>query len=252
VNLKYVLARQPIPEFEDYSKSHIGAGENYHKAFREKPGPALMWELEKGLLRQLLVDLGPGSILDFACGTGRISSHVEKCAPAARIVGIDISESMLRLARENATRTDYRKMSTDEALRSFGPGSFDLILAFRFFANAEASLRRSIAGDLVRLLSSGGSLILNNHRNFWSTSYLARRLAGQQPLGALNRDIERIFTDEGLHVNRRFSLGIWPQGTSRSPVLPWSAVRGIERANLAWLSQRHSLGYNTVWVLSKK
>lgn len=58
--------------------------------------------------------------------------------------------------------------------------------------------RRAVAGDLVRLLSNGGSIILNNHRSFWSTSYVARRIAGQEPQGALNSDIEQLFSDAGF------------------------------------------------------
>jgi len=159
--------------------------------------------------------------------------------------------AQLNMAKKNATRTDYRLMSSREAISTFGECSFDLILAFRFFPNAEGSLRRSVAADLTRLVSNQGAIILNNHRNFWSTSYIARRIAGQPPHGALNGEIEQIFANQGLRVARKFSLGVWPQGELNSPLLSWSAIGKIERANMSWLSQRHSIGYNTIWVLSK-
>lgn len=148
-------------------------------------------------------------------------------------------------------RTDYRLMSSTEAISAFGEKAFDLILAFRFFANAEDELRVSVAEDLVRILADGGRVV-NNHRNFWSTSYLMRSIAGEEPLGALDSDIERLFVDLGLDVKQRFSLGLWPRGDTHAALLPWSTVARIESANLAWLSGHHSLGYNTIWVLSKK
>lgn len=210
-----------------------------------------MWEMEQAALRDIVNELQPKRILDFACGTGRISALVEKLAPQAQITGIDISESMLTLARQNAQRTDYRLLDTQQAIKTFGAGGFDLVMAFRFFPNAEASLRQRIGTDLGQLVAEGGSLVINNHRNFWSTSYIARRLKGEAPNGALNSDIERIFIDQGFRVTRKMSLGWWPQGDKHAVLLPWKVVGSLERANLKWGSRLHSLGFNTIWVLTK-
>ncbi len=249
--MKHIFATRPIGEFENYTAVHMGAGERYHKRFVSHPGRALMWELEQAALRDIVGALKPRRILDFACGTGRISSFVENAFPESSIDGIDISESMINLAREKAVRTNYRLMDTQQAISVFGERHFDLIMAFRFFPNAEVSLRRRIAVDLARLVSDDGSLVINNHRNFWSTSYFARRLKGEQPIGALNSDVEGLFTDQGFRVVRKLSLGVWPQGDNKALLLPWKAVRALEQRNLAWLASRHALGYNTVWVLSK-
>jgi SAM-dependent methyltransferase len=249
--MKHIFATRPIGEFADYSASHLGAGERYHKRFVVHPGRALMWELEQAALRDIVGALKPRRILDFACGTGRIASFLENTFAEPAIDGIDISESMITLAREKAVRVNYRLMDTQQAISVFGERHFDLITAFRFFANAEHSLRERIAGDLARLVSDDGALVINNHRNFWSTSYIARRLKGEKPIGALNSDIEGLFTGQGFRVMRKLSLGLWPQGDTQALMLPWKAVRALERRNLDWLAAGHALGYNTVWVLSR-
>lgn len=249
--MRHLFARTPVAEFGDYSTSHVGAGEQYHRRFVEQPGRALMWELERAFLQRLAAERKPRSILDFACGTGRISAFLEQACPGAEVCGIDISESMLELARPRAARTDYRLMSSRDAIAFYGEKRFDLVVAFRFFANAEPALRASVAADLVRLVSDGGAILLNNHRNFWSTSYVARRMRGEKPFGALNADIERIFVDLGFRLQRRASLGAWPQGDTHALGLPWKAVRALERVNSSTLAAHHTLGYNTLMLFTR-
>jgi len=75
-----------------------------------------MWDLEQAALRDLIGALKPRRALDFACGTGRIASFVENAFPELAIDGIDISESMLDVARKKGGPTTYRLMDTQEAI----------------------------------------------------------------------------------------------------------------------------------------
>jgi SAM-dependent methyltransferase len=249
--MRYLFVRRPPVEYENYTDVHIGVGKRYHQVFNIKPGLAMMWELEQTVLRSVIAEFQPKRILDFACGTGRISSFVESEFSGPEIHGIDISESMLAIARERAVRAQYHLMPADEAVRYFGERSFDFVMAFRFFPNADPALRSSVAESLARLVSDEGIVMINNHRNFWSTSYIGRRAIGQKPVGALNKDIEELFTDRGFRVIRRISLGLWPQGDTQASLLPWKAVATVERINLRALARRHTLGYNTIWLLSR-
>lgn len=249
--MKHLFTRRPPTQYENYTKVHLGVGERYQRVFSQKPGLALMWDLEQAMLREVVAELRPKRVLDFACGTGRISSFIETMFPEPEIHGIDVSESMLSVAREKAGRGQYRVMESREAVAFYGEKFFDLITAFRFFANADPSLRESVSADLGRLIRDDGTLLINNHRNFWSTSYIGRRIIGQRPVGALNSDIERLFEDQGFQVKQKISLGVWPQGDSRALALPWKAVGLVEQANQRFLASYHALGYNTVWLLSK-
>jgi SAM-dependent methyltransferase len=249
--MTHLFARRPAPQYDDYTTVHLGAGKRYHQVFSLKPGLAMIWELERLLLRDIVAALNPEGILDFACGTGRISHFIETTFPEPEVHGIDVSESMLSIAQETCQRAQYRVMQSHDAVSFYGEKHFDLIVSFRFFANAEPSLRKSAAENLSRLISDDGTLVVNNHRNFWSISYLGRRIIGQKPVGARNADIERLFEDEGFRVKRTISLGVWPQGDTHAFALPWKAVEFVERANLRLLAPHHALGYNTIWLLSK-
>jgi len=249
--MKHIFQRRPAPSYQNYTTVHLRAGSGYHQRFTVNRGRAMMWELEKIALQDIVTRLCPRNILDFACGTGRITSFIDANFPTAKVHGIDISETMLDIARNQRIRADYKVMDAEKAISFYGENHFDVILAFRFFANADPALRKSVGTSLCRLLSEDGSLVINNHRNFWWTSYVGRRIAGQDAVGALNSDIEGIFIDEGLRVKHRISLGVWPQGDTRALLLPWRAVKFLERINLASFASYHTLGYNTIWVLSK-
>ena len=70
--MRHIFATRPVAEFQDYTASHLGAGEQYQRRFESNPGRALMWDLEQAALRDLIGAVKPRRALDFACGTGRI------------------------------------------------------------------------------------------------------------------------------------------------------------------------------------
>ena len=58
--------------------------------------------LDRHWKRQLLklIPRGAGRILDLACGTGIVTKRIHKLHPEAQIVGVDITEEYLAVARE--------------------------------------------------------------------------------------------------------------------------------------------------------
>ena len=51
--------------------------------------------------------LGPGdNVLDVGCGSGWLSRRLGKIMPAGRVVGMDISDEMIRIARRNSVEHD--------------------------------------------------------------------------------------------------------------------------------------------------
>jgi SAM-dependent methyltransferase len=127
----------------------------------------IMWEAEKHLLNKIVAVFGLSSekmnYLDFACGTGRVLGYL---APQmGRSVGIDVSDQMLALARRKVGNVDL--ICKDIANESVGEveGIYDVITAFRFFSNAEDSLRDSAIAGLARRMHSNSILIANTHTN---------------------------------------------------------------------------------------
>jgi SAM-dependent methyltransferase len=212
-----------------------------------------MWTLEQPLIRDIFARLAPHRMLDFATGTGRIAAEIEATLPNCELHAIDISSDMLALARTKCKNVAFHEMDGRQALARFGENAFDAVSAFRFFPNADPALREDAADQIAGLTKSGGHVVLNNHRSFWSLSYMAMRAAGNSDgsYGTPNADIVKLFVRRGFSCVRRYSLGVWPQTDFRAFFLPWSVTTAIEHANRRFLSRTHALGYNTVFVFRK-
>jgi trans-aconitate methyltransferase len=124
-----------------------------------------VWELEKIILSRILNKRKKLTTLDFACGTGRITSYLEKL-DIHPLTGLDVSQSMLQFAKKKLRYT--KLVTTDIATSRFAKTHeryFQTILAFRFFLNADPELRRVMFNRLHTMLSDEGKLIFNIHGN---------------------------------------------------------------------------------------
>ncbi|HET7561825.1 MAG TPA: class I SAM-dependent methyltransferase [Rhodanobacteraceae bacterium] len=251
--MKELFRREPLREFSNYSTSHLHAGEIYQARFRDRPGRAAMWALEQALIRKIFLQLAPRRVLDFATGTGRVVAELQGCLPRCQFDGIDISADMLATARSRCSRVAFHEMDGRQALKEFGHATFDVVSAFRFFANADPQLREDAADQIAALTRDGGHVVINNHRSFWSTSYLAMRATGNRDgvFGSPNSEIKRLFVQRGFTCARTYSLGVWPQTDFRAALLSWPATIALERFNMHYCARLHSLGYNKIFVFRK-
>lgn len=224
--------------FEDYRSSHLEKGDEYHRSFKDSVYRATMWELEQAVLLDLLArHFGPSArvrLLDFACGTGRVLSLLE--GRVSEATGVDVAPSMLAVAARllrsarlvccDITRTG----ELDEA-------RFDLIVAFRFFPNAEPALREEAMAKLGSLLAGGGLLVFNNHLRCGGLLNRWRAVAGR--LGLIRKirhrhcmsDAEAVglAARHGLDLVEEHHLGVLPIRKERRPLLPAWLIRLLER-----------------------
>ena len=95
--------------------------------------------------------------LDVGCGTGALLSMIGEQRKSAQLFGIDLSEQMIRVAREKlGNRADLR-VSDSERL-PFGDEKFDLItctFSFHHYTNPQAVLT-----EMSRVLAPQGKLIV--------------------------------------------------------------------------------------------
>jgi SAM-dependent methyltransferase len=174
-----------MSEEASYRDSHAtpGKGEQYDSYYESDPWQAFMWRQEQACIDDLLSEHLSGrdvSLLDFACGSGRITSFLE--TRVARCVGVDVSEPMLERARAKLNRTEL--ITADLTRENPLEGRrFDLITAFRFFTNAEDELRRSVMQVLPNYLADDGYVLFNNHHipdsMFYRTQDWIARLRGR-------------------------------------------------------------------------
>lgn len=158
-----------------YRNSHAseGYGVIYSRTYREGYFHYQWKYIEQPLLRKIFRVINgecSGKYLDFACGTGRILKVAEDYFD--KTMGVDVSESMLNIARDNCTKSEILQIDiTQERL----PYSFDVITSFRFFLNAELSLKVAALSAIKGMLTPKGIFIANIHVN------------GDSPLGLIYR-----------------------------------------------------------------
>lgn len=160
---------------QGYRASHSspGYGLRYSRTYRKGYYAAQWRDIEEPILRDLLsgsVALSPDSVcLDFACGTGRISSVLAEYCQS--VIGVDISREMLMAA---AVPDNVMLINLDLTKTAIGR-QFDLVSAFRFFLNAEEQLRREALRAMRAHLVENGILICNIH------------MVSTSPMGAVYR-----------------------------------------------------------------
>jgi SAM-dependent methyltransferase len=246
------------------------AHEGYSEKFREATAAAeyegfyiagtadhAIWTHERKILTDLLArhrKKWPAcDYLDFACGTGRVIEFMERGVTTSR--GIDISPEMLRLAAPKLQRSE---LICSDITKSDAPeGKYDLITAFRFFLNAEPSLRVAVIKALAaRLKNSESILVLTNHGNpvsykgaLWPIHRTRQLLFGPQPFGnyLTHKQIKHLLDESGLHIVERFGCGIIsPRLFKITPSIADSIERRFGRGKLA-----RAIGVNQIYVVSK-
>jgi ubiquinone/menaquinone biosynthesis C-methylase UbiE len=107
------------------------------------------------------------TILDVGCGTGEFERLLLSEYPEQRIVGIDISENMLRLARKKCSPyPNVAFLKADASTLPFPDHSFDLIISansLHYFEQPGVSL-----AEMRRVLLPSGSVVILD----WCKNYL--------------------------------------------------------------------------------
>lgn len=138
----------------DYNQGHTA--EQYRKA-KEQPW---RWAVETYSLMGAVGDLHGKRVIDVACGTGFFTRKLRE-AGAAEVLGLDISERMIELARaEEESRPLGIDYVVEDARAEEPKRDFDLAVAawLLVYAQSRAELGRFCRG-LARLLRPGGRFV---------------------------------------------------------------------------------------------
>jgi ubiquinone/menaquinone biosynthesis C-methylase UbiE len=184
----------------------LGAAEQYEARFV----PAIFAEWAP-----LLADIsgvGAGqSVLDVACGTGIVARTVaDRLGGTGRVVGVDINDGMLAVARRVRPDLDWRR--ADVAELPFPDGSFDTVLcqmALMFFPDRGGALR-----EMARVARPGGAIALavpaslDDQPAYGPFVAMAARVAGPEVISLLGTywacgdlaELGRLIDSAGLEV----------------------------------------------------
>ena len=208
-----------------YRESHKyeGKGDEYEAYYENQAWEKFLWSREQEIILKILDKYLADKeihLLDFACGTGRITSLLETRVKTS--TGLDVSGSMLAIARKKLARTEI--IEADITKENVLAGrKFNLITAFRFFLNAEPELRSLAIKTLVELLDKDGYFVFNNHHSLgspWIKLLYARHLR-KDPQGTFNvmsiEQMKDLAEDAGLEI-----VEIYPAGFFLPPKIPVS------------------------------
>jgi ubiquinone/menaquinone biosynthesis C-methylase UbiE len=121
------------PEYDDW----------YHGAFYgDEQRESFL--AERVALERLLADLPPARTLDVACGTGFLTRHLP-----GEVVGLDQSDAMLALAREQAPNAEY--VLGDALELPFPDDSFDRVFTGHFYGHLEPPERETFLAEARRV-----------------------------------------------------------------------------------------------------
>lgn len=96
-------------------------------------------------------------ILEIACGTGRVTSHLAKSVKHDALTATDLNPDMITVAKEKVKDGTIKWMPADAMQLPFEDGSFDLVViqfGIMFFPDKEKGLK-----EAYRVLRHGGKLI---------------------------------------------------------------------------------------------
>ena len=195
----------------------------------------------------MLPDLDGLSVLDLGCGFGAFPRYAVEHG-AARVHGVDLSENMLRIARE---RTGAMPITYEQAdLETYEPetGAYDLVysaLAIHYLADFD----RFCAMVTRALRSSGGDLVITTEHPIWA--------ARANPDFRTEADGTRIFaiTDygvEGQRVSNWITQGIVKYHRKLSTLIMTMHRHGLKlRAIEEWTATDERIAQNPALIDEK-
>lgn len=149
-----------------------------------------------------LINTGSADVLDVGCGTGHLLDQAE----AGFKVGVDLSISMLRLARERGSSAHL--ILADGSRLPFRDRSFTWVVsqdAIVHFAAPE-----SLASEMLRVCKGGGRIIVTATRRtlFSRLASLYARINLRVFLRSYTlRELEKIYEVSGAHMISSETIG---------------------------------------------
>ena len=161
-------------------------------------------------------------VVDVACGTGVLTQAVAKqVGPEGSVLGVDINEWMLKVARVKAPEIEWRQASADQL--PLDDDSMDSVVSqfgLMYFED-----RRSGLQEMMRVLRPGGTLAvavwdkLENIPGLAAEDQLWQRLFGDEAADEVpyslgdRRDLKKLFDDAGISDTQIQTR----EGTARFP-----------------------------------
>lgn len=159
---------------------------------------------------KLLGDKKIDLALDVGCGNGLIDIMLIK-KTGFRLIGCDISDTMLEMARANAKKEniDIKFENQDVYNLTYPDNNFDVVFSFGYVSAATYPNARK---EVYRILKPGGLLICDfiNHYSLYKLPFLIKNIVlGYTVLGELSK-IEKNFKKIGFQLLSKSYFNTYP------------------------------------------
>jgi ubiquinone/menaquinone biosynthesis C-methylase UbiE len=89
----------------------------------------IMQAFYKDVALDVAEEVSGGRILDVGTGPGYLPLRISEVLPGSEVIGIDVSEDMIRIARKNAEGKNVKFLVGDASEMPFEDDSFDLVVS---------------------------------------------------------------------------------------------------------------------------
>lgn len=149
-------------------------------------------------------------ILDLCTGTATNAMGISKAIPTTDIVGVDLSENMLKVGREKVVKDNIKNINLyemDATKLSFESESFDKILLSLVLHEMDEELRSKILSEARRVLKKDGKIIITEWERSSKLSkrllFMPVHLLEPKPYREfLKKDLYSYFAKHGLQIEK--------------------------------------------------
>lgn len=149
-------------------------------------------------------------ILDLCTGTATNAMGISKAIPTTDIVGVDLSENMLKVGREKVIKANIKNINLykmDATKLSFESDSFDKILLSLVLHEMDEELRSKILSEARRVLKKDGKIIITEWERSSKLSkrllFMPVHLLEPKPYREfLKKDMYSYFAKHGLQIEK--------------------------------------------------
>jgi ubiquinone/menaquinone biosynthesis C-methylase UbiE len=134
----------------------------YDKAAKKYADMWFDYKEMRPFLDKFMSMLKTGSlILDAGCGSGRDAEYI--ASHGFKVIGIDLSENMIREAKKWVTSKNVKLMKMDMQKMDFEDGKFDGLISISSFLHIPKNENKGAMMEFKRVLKKGGIMFVSLH-----------------------------------------------------------------------------------------
>jgi SAM-dependent methyltransferase len=152
-----------IAEFDKFAEEYLATHETNLAVTGESPEYFARYKIVEVARRLHALGLAPRRVLDFGCGIGNSAPHLREAFPQASIIGVDVSEKSLAVARARFPGAAEFVAYDPKGAPPAPAEGYDLIFSSCVFHHIDRGEHVAIFHGLRSRLAPGGVMAIFEH-----------------------------------------------------------------------------------------